>query len=131
MEHQNTILWRNPMGCWPTPSAAARPILPSALPSDPASALPSDDRPICRPMPSAPVRPINPSGRRGPSDMGTRRGPSDQVTRSCAPARPIGGSKRTGGHRPSDETVRTHAVRWRSDLGRPISHGVRCTLRPP
>ena len=43
---------------------------------------------------------------------GTRRGPSDLATRSCAPARPIRGSKRTRGQRPSDENVRTHAVRW-------------------
>ena len=43
MKHQNSILWRNPLGCWPTPSAGARPIVPSALPSDPASSLPSDE----------------------------------------------------------------------------------------
>jgi hypothetical protein len=25
MKHQNSILWRNPLGCWPTPSDACRP----------------------------------------------------------------------------------------------------------
>jgi hypothetical protein len=85
MEHQNTI---NPMGCSPRRPRAARPVLPSSLPSAPVRPIvscPSDRvlsvrpclsavRPCPSDMPSAPVRPI------------VRPWPSDLPS---APVRPI------------------------------------------
>jgi hypothetical protein len=107
MKQQNSTLWRNVLGCW----------------AHTVRWLPSDSRrPHCRPIYRPSGRPIcrpicRPMDRAGPS----------------APARPIAESKRTRGQRPSDENLRTHAVRciWYGPIWAVDRAGVRCTHRPP